>query len=231
MDLRILKAKQDRALNAERLAKLGALKCQDPRRLSNDDWLALARASGIPALNMLVVRIVESKGAGFDADGRATKLYEPHVAYKLAQNPRLAQRKAPRLFYPKWIDPKSVPVSEFHIYRTSQAERWDFIKEAAAIDFMAAIGGASWGMFQVLGKWGPNLGFRDAFHMVEYMHEGEAAHAEVFLRYCRMANVLDALRRGDWWTFTRYNSPWTKHRRRYLALIESAFPEARRLIS
>jgi hypothetical protein len=223
--LQILKTKLERAEHQERLAHLLTLKRADEadagaalsRLLPGPAWHQMAEDAGVPVAHIVAVFNVESRGSGFGPDGRLTVLYEPHVAYKYAKRPREMQKAAPDLFYPRWINPKSVPKSEAHAYRTTQEERWDMIARAAKLDFTAAVSAVSWGRFQVMGYWAEKLGFRDPLHMIEHMCEGEENHLDVFLRYCRMAGLMPALRRGDWWGFSRYNSTITKVRQQYAA--------------
>lgn len=220
--LEILKAKLARAEKQEQLAELLSM-----RKGANEDvasslmpgpqWKRMAEEMHVPLANIIAVFNVESRGAGFGPDGRLTVLYEPHVAYKYARRPKEAQAEAPDLFYPKWIDPKSIRKSMPHAYRTTQAERWDMIARAAKIDFNAAVCGVSWGRFQVMGYWATKLDFTDPLHMIEHMYEGEHNHLDVFFRYCTMAGLMNALRKGDWYAFSRYNSSLVAKRREYAA--------------
>lgn len=220
--LEILKAKLARAEKQEQLAELMALrkgKSEDTvgGLLPGPQWRRMAEAVDIPLANVIAVFNVESRGSGFGPDGRLTVLYEPHVAYKHARRAKEAQAEAPDLFYPRWIDPKSLRKSQPHAYRTTQEDRWDMIARAAKIDFDAAVRAVSWGRFQVMGYWAEKLDFTDPLHMIEHMYEGEHNHFDVFIRYCTMAGLLSALRKGDWYGFSRYNSSMTKVRKQYAA--------------
>ncbi|CAB4140936.1 N-acetylmuramidase [uncultured Caudovirales phage] len=220
--LQILKSKLQRAEHQERLAELLTLRKADSDDvvaglLPGPSWERMAKEVSVPLANIVAVFNVESRGSGFGPDGRLTVLYEPHVAYKYAKRAKEAQAAAPDLFYPNWIPPNSVPKSKPHAYRTSQEERWDMIARAAKIDFNAAVSAVSWGRFQVMGYWAQKLDFTDTMHMIEHMYESEANHLDVFFRYCAMAGLMTALRRGDWWAFSRYNSNLTKVRKEYAA--------------
>jgi len=223
--LQILKTKLERAEHQERLAQLLTMRKPEgtsaeaalSRLLPGPAWHAMAAEAGVPVAHIVAVFNVESRGSGFGPDGRLTVLYEPHVAYKHAKRPREMQKTAPDLFYPKWVSLSDVPKSQPHPYRTTQDERWDMIGRAAKLDFNAAVCGVSWGRFQIMGYWAPKLGFRDPLHMIEHMYEGEENHLDVFLRYCRMDGLMPALRKGDWFAFSRYNSSLTKVRTAYAA--------------
>lgn len=221
--LNILKAKLERAEHQERLAQLLAMRRQGEQPtvsslLPGPAWHRAAERVKVPLAHVIAVFNVESAGSGFDSEGRLTVLYEPHVAYKYAKRPKEAQAQAPDLFYPKWIPPKAVPRSKPHAYRTSQTERWDMIARAGQIDFDAAVSAVSWGRFQIMGYWAKNLDFKAGpLHMIEHMYEGEENHLDVFFRYCAMAGLMNALRKGDWWAFSKYNSSIDSVRKQYAA--------------
>lgn len=234
--LNILKARIERAEQAERKARLIGLRRQDTS-FSPDalvpmvGWNSLPGATDIPLHHIAAVYAKESRGLGFDETGRLIVLYEPHVAYKNARRPKEAAARAPKLFYRSWIDPKDVPRSQWHAYRTTQEQRWEMIGEAADIDFEAAIDAVSWGRFQVMGYWAEKLGFRDTLHMIEHMYEGEHNHLDVFLRYCRMDGLLPALKRGDWYAFSRYNSRIESVRRKYAADLAREADKAKGMLA
>jgi hypothetical protein len=100
------------------------------------------------------------------------------------------------------------------------------IARAAKIDFDAAVAAVSWGRFQVMGFHAKALDFDNALHMIEHMYDGEENHLDVFLRYCRMAGLMPALRKGDWWGFSKYNSSVAKVRKAYAAKCEAAAQRA-----
>lgn len=231
MRLSILKAKEDRAQHQERMAKLVSMRAKSTVRPTKQDWVNAAAALMVDPALLLAVAKKESSGAGFDEAGRLTILYEPHVAYRNSARGAALFKQAPDLFYRRWIDPAGVPKSEWHPYRTSQADRWDLLVRAADLDFMAAVSGASYGAFQQLGEGSQKLGFRDPLHLVEHLYEGEQAHLEVFLRYLRVFSLIDALRRGDLIAFARYNSSIMAKRIAYAESLGKLVTEARRALA
>ncbi|HPE49162.1 MAG TPA: N-acetylmuramidase domain-containing protein [Hyphomonas sp.] len=231
MRLAILQAKENRALHAERMAKLVSMRAKSTVRPTQQDWVNAAAALMVEPALLLGVAKKESRGAGFDANGRLTILYEPHVAYRNSARAATFAKQAPDLFYRRWIDPAKVPKSEWHPYRTSPDERWQLLARAADIDFMAALAGTSFGAFQQLGEGAKQLGFRDPLHLMEHLYEGEQAHLEVFLRYLRVFNLVDALRRGDLVGFARYNSSIMAKRIAYAESLGKYVAEARRALA
>ena len=242
--LQILKAKLQRAEHQERLAELlsmrkGHVEDTASGLLPGPSWKRMAEEIGAPVHNLIAVFNVESRGGGFDDQGRLTVLYETHVAYDHAARPKEAHAQAPLLFTPYYWDPDDTPKNKFHPYRlmkteefeTLQDKRWDMIARAAKIDFNAAICGTSWGRFQVMGYHGKTLGFRDPMHMIEHMYEGEENHFDVFVRYVRVNGLLKALQRGDWWAFSRYNSGRTDKRKKYAAKCLAEANRAKELLA
>ena len=84
MMLRILKAKQARADQQERMAKLVSLRQPDAKAPTEQDWINAARSlewngRRCPPENLFAVKAVESGGAGFNSQGRLVLSWETHV--------------------------------------------------------------------------------------------------------------------------------------------------------
>lgn len=230
MTLRIVRAKMERAEHQEKLARLVQMRQPDKPAPTEQEWINAARAIGCPPQNLIAVIRVESAGAAFNAEGRLTILYEPHVASRCSTPRGKWDKSHPRLSYGKWIDPRKVPKSEWHPYRTTQAERWDMLVEMAALDLYAGTAAASYGMFQILGENAADIGFRDPLHMIEVMYEGYEGHLEAFLRFCRRKGALDPLIRGDFARFARlYNG--SGQAALYADRMKKAADDARRMIA
>ena len=234
--LNILKAKQARAERQDLMAKLVSLRRYEGDTFDASDlvpgpqWRAMAEEAGIPLAHIIAVFQVESAGSGFNEDGRLKVLYEPHVAYKYAKRPKEARAQAPHLFQPSWVDPSRVPKREWHPYRTTQEERWDMILQAAGIDFDAAVRAVSWGRFQIMGYWAEKLDYDSPMHFIERLYDGEAAHLDALFRYCRMANLMPALQKGDWYRFSRYNSNIVSVRKEYASKLAREADKARVMV-
>jgi hypothetical protein len=103
------------------------------------------------------------------------------------------------LSYRRWHRRSNPPVIKpikWHPYFENQAGQWGMLNTAYE-HHPKVIEGVSWGGFQILGKWGPNLGFRDALDMINHMYKGEINHLDCAIRYLKMAGGLEALRAGD----------------------------------
>jgi hypothetical protein len=93
-------------------------------------------------------------------------------------------------------------------YPRTQAERWDQLKQAYALDPEAALQSASYGRFQVLGQNFPNLGMANAHEYVSKLSKSEKDQLEGFEGFVKANNLADELQRKDWAGFARaYNGP------------------------
>lgn len=78
--------------------------------------------------------------------------------------------------------------------------------EALLLDQDAALKAASWGKFQVLGRY--HSGWADVRSLVAAMYVSEANHLRSFEAHCNASNLFGAVRTKDWLAFARgYNGP------------------------
>lgn len=205
------------AENNHRVAHLVSLQRKDVRGLEDQDFRQAGRIWEVPPANIRAFYKVESDGAGFGPQGRLTILYEPHQVHR-ATGGALTGMTVPwqwngyeidiPLSYRRW-KPLTPEIrrdsSVWHPYKEDQEGRWQMLATAYRYH-PEALQGASYGAFQVLGKWAKNLGYDDALHMIETMCEGEREHLAGAMRYIKMVNGVGALKNGDWRTLARlYN--------------------------
>ena len=196
------------ALDYDRVAKLFAMTRRSSQGISEQDFKNAGQALNLDPAMLKAFHRVESRGQGFNSMGRLTVLYEPHQVHRRMNGAltgklfdwehKGTQLKIP-LSYRRWHKRNNPPVRRpiaWHPYFENQAGQWGMINMAYE-QHPGAIEGVSWGAFQVLGKWGPNLGFRDALDMINHMYDGEINHLDVALRYLRMAGGIEALRQKD----------------------------------
>lgn len=202
--LQIVQAKLDRAERQEKIARLMNMRQPDKPTPTEQDWVNCARALNCPPENLLAVKAVESGGSAFNSDGRLVLAYEDHVFGK--RTGYRFQKTHPHLSRRGFKHVKSVAPSDPHPHKLNQEERWMLLAEACELDFDAAVQSCSYGMWQIMGFNYRKLSFSSPMHMIEVMYEGYEGQWECFLRFCRYAGCLDALRKGDWLTFERlYN--------------------------
>lgn len=166
------------------------LRAQDAARLSDADIAASAQRLGIDANALRAVIKVESAGPGF-ADGRPLISFEPFWFCQAtggrfdSSNPAVSQ-----------------PSSRAYL-AGNQAVRWQRLAEAYALDPAAALGAASWGAFQLSGRYYADAGYSDVFSFVSDLSHSEARQLAAFEAYLTRMGLADELQRRDWDTFAR----------------------------
>jgi hypothetical protein len=196
------------AMDYDRVAKLFAMTRRSPHGISEQDFKNAGQAINLDPALLKAFFKVESKGAGFNSMGRLTVLYEPHRVHIETRGALTGMKfdwvyqgtelKVP-LSYRGWRRRSNPPVKTpitWHPYFEDQAGQWGMINAAYEMH-PDVLKGVSWGGFQILGKWGKNLGFDDTLHMINHMYHSELNHLDCALRYLRMAGGLAALKAGD----------------------------------
>lgn len=149
------------------------------------EWEALAA----------VAEVESGPLGGFGSDGRPIILFERH----------LFSRKTSHQF-----DASHPTVSNTTPggYPRTQAERWNQLAEAYALDPEAALQSASYGRFQVLGQNYSNLNMANAHEYVSKIAKSEKDQLEAFEGFVKANSLADELQRKDWAGFaSRYNGP------------------------
>jgi hypothetical protein len=175
---------------------LASLRRQNNAALTRADFEAVAARLGCEWEAAAAVAEVESGPlGGFAADGRPVILFERH----------LFSRKTNSQF-----DAAHPGVSNRTPggYPRSQADRWNQVAEAYALDPEAALQSASYGRFQVLGQNYPNLGMANAHEYVAKLARSERDQLDAFEGFVRANGLADELRDKRWADFARrYNGP------------------------
>jgi hypothetical protein len=137
---------------------------------------------------------VESKGEGFFPDGRPKILFEAHIfsgktGHKYdTSHPNISSRKWNRKLY-KW-----------------GAKEYDRLQEAMALDRVAALKSASYGLFQVMGFNAEICGWDDVETFVDDMYKDENEHLKAFLGFVKANKLTKYLQEKNWAKFAeRYN--------------------------
>lgn len=154
------------------------------KRLDDIDLPRLGATIGVGEDELHAVIDVESRGKGFDSQGRPLILYEPHVAYRNASSPatRNALVKA-GLAYRKWGE-KPYP-----------RDSYPRLLQAIKIDETAALKACSWGMFQVLGENAESLGYSSVQAFVRDMMADEENHLAAAIEFIKVNRLDDDLQR------------------------------------
>jgi hypothetical protein len=178
------------------------------------DPLGMANALRILAAEpqrMWAVLGVETSGCGFRPDRRPKILFERHIFSRETHG--------------RW-DRSHPDISNSSPggYQRGGPDQYARLLKAMALDRLAALRSASWGVGQVMGMNAVAAGFADVEKMVEAMAQSENAQIEGMARFI-VHNGLDAaLRRADWTKFAQgYNGKdYWKHGYQALLADEEA---------
>jgi hypothetical protein len=169
---------------------LDSLRAQDAARLTDADITAAAQRLGVEANALRAVIKVESAGPGF-ADGKPLLSFEP-FHFSQATGGRYDASHA------------AISSASNRAYLGgNQAARWGKLAEAYALDPAAALGAASWGAFQLPGRYYADAGYPNVFAFVADMAQSEARQLAAFEAYLTRKGLVDELQRLDWDTFAR----------------------------
>ncbi|MFX1735394.1 N-acetylmuramidase family protein [Paraburkholderia sp. A1RI_3L] len=164
---------------------------RDPKHLADADLVRAAATLGVPVACVRAVNEVESRGAGFLADGRPVILFERHVFWKRLQfrgiDPAPLAAKYPSI------------VSQTRGGYLGGAAEYTRLATAEQIDAGAAYESASWGAFQVMAYHWKRLGYAGVDEFVARMESGEAEQLEAFVRYVAADPALVAALKGRKW--------------------------------
>jgi len=161
-------------------------------------------------------------GSGFQADGKLRILFESYQFYKNLKSAGLDAGKlsktSPDLITTKWV----ANYGKF-------SEQWRKLERAVKIHHEAAYKSCSWGMFQPMGMYCKEMGFKDVFEMASTFQKGEEEHLKGFVKMIKYRGLADELQRKDWVGFAvNYNgSGYAKNR--YDKKLEDAYKYFKKL--
>ncbi len=188
------------------------------KRLDDIDLPAIGHRIGVGEDEIHAVLEVESRGSGFDKQGRPAMLFEPHIFWDELKD--ADQRKeAARLgiAYPNWGA------------RPYPKDSYDRLRMAMNINDVAALRSASWGLGQVMGFNFKAAGYPSVQAMVRAFMDDEEAQLSGMINFIRTNRLDDEIRRHDWTAFARgYNGPgFAKHN--YDGRLAAAYAKWKRI--
>lgn len=235
-----LKAKQDRAANNALISEVLQMRPRDLSQLGPKDYRHVGNRLNIPPVRLHVLSDKESGAqGGFSRDGRLTILGEPAIfskytarAFDVESADVVTGEKLPPLSYPKFVKKREAHKLPAwwkarwgkHPYDFSTEERWQLWSMWATQNPEAAIMSISMGRFQVMGFHWQAMGFTSALEMLRFAWRSEANQLDLCIRWFKMNDMLDDLRRGSWYQVALYNG--TGDRQKYAD--ECSALEARR---
>lgn len=187
------------------------------KRLDNIDLPMIGHRIGVGEDEIHVVLDVESRGSGFDAQGRPTMLFEPHVFYRLLSGSEREAAVWQDLAYKNWGS-KPYP-----------RDSYPRLIAAMKINPMAALKSCSWGIMQVMGFNHKAAGYQTVQDMVAAFAMDEEFQLNAAVTFIINSKLDDELRRHDWDGFARgYNGPgYAKNR--YAIKMKDSFAKWQRI--
>lgn len=144
--------------------------------VSQNDLVALATKLGCTLQQLQAVANVESSGAGYDKNGRPKILFERHKFHSFTGG---------KYSTASYSNPSAGGYNE---------DSWEKLTQALCKDVDAAFKSVSWGKFQVMGFWFPDMGFGSPLDLAYSTVKGEAEHYALFSGYINLARLQDELR-------------------------------------
>jgi hypothetical protein len=161
-------------------------------RLNDQDIADVAQHLGVELAAFRAVMLTETRGSGFDHDGRPKMLFEPHIFYRLlaAQKPDVLDGAvSDDLAYQHWGAEPYPPDS------------YPRLLAAVDVDQELALQSASWGIGQVLGSNHKLVGYDTAVAMVADVCASERSQLAQMAAYIAATGLGPALRRRNWEAF------------------------------
>ena len=171
------------------------------RPLDAGDITSAAKRLSVTEAHVRAVITVEAAGSGFlgkyENDPRLPKiLFEAHIFSRETGGKFDASH--PQLSSPKW---------DRSLYSGGLKEH-DRLREAAALDFMAAHRATSWGLFQIIGFNHQTAGYDSLFDFVGAQYVSEGMQLQCGVNFILSSGFEKFLQSEDWRGFARgYNGP------------------------
>lgn len=189
-----------------RAAILEVFRNPNASKVTPQQKLVIAKSLGVSLAQLEAVTEVESRGSGWNRNGRLKALWERHYMWKRV---RLA---VPLLSSPK---PGGYTTDVNH---NGINDNWEKIADAACKWGIVAFECASFGSFQIMGAWAKDLGYEHAAEFACVLTQSEYANYEALRRFIVKNRLVQPMRRlstfaSDNEAFARgYNGPaYAKH--------------------
>jgi len=187
--------------------------------LGEYDFRRVAKRLGVEVA--AIKAVVETEAgrslAGLTAEGEPVVNYSANTflrrAAKRGINIHRARKEHPAAFSPR---------------QKSASANYERLREAMAVDTVAAVESTYWGMFQIGGFNYKLCGTGSHTEFAELMSRSERDQLELFAEFLTNCGMLDAIRNKDWNKFARmYNGP-SYYRRGYHNKLASAYARYKR---
>ncbi len=155
------------------------------KRIDDLDLPRLGHMIGVGEDELHAIIDTESRGTGFDRQGRPKILFEPHVFYRNLSGTKRARAVKAGLAYQKW---GTKPYGK-------ESAQYGKLLQAIAIDETAALKACSWGLLQVLAENHKEAGYATPQAMVLDFLDDEEKHLEAAVRFMEKSGIGAELRK------------------------------------
>lgn len=187
------------------------------KRLDDIDLPKLGAQIGVGEDELHAFLDVETRGSGFDSQGRTIILFEPHVFYRNLSGDKRARAVREGLAYAKW---GQTPYPK---------DSYPRLLKAIAIDETAALKSASWGLGQIMGFNHALAGYATVQDMVTAFMADEENQLAAAVNFIKANRLDDELRRHDWAGFARGYNGAGYAKNRYDVKLAEAFAKWSRI--
>lgn len=164
------------------------------KRLDDLDLPRLGALIGVGEDEIHAFLDVETRGSGFDPQGRPVILFERHKFYKYVPASKRTQAVNAGL------------ASKSPGGYGKESEQYGKLLRAIAIDRQAALYSCSWGLAQIMGFNHKLAGFDTVEAMVSAFMADEEAHLQAAVTFIKNTGIDDELRAHNWAGFAKgYN--------------------------
>lgn len=166
------------------------------KKLTNLDLCQAAKRLRTGVAEIRAVDEVESRGGGFDSQGRVKILFERHKFWLYAPKNK---RNEWRSIYPNICNPNSGGYGK-------ESAQYGRFSQAFALDPKAAMLSCSWGRYQIMGFNYAICGYKTIDEFVDAMKTGEGEQLLAFCAFVEANHLGDEIRGHKWAAFARgYN--------------------------
>jgi len=186
--------------------------------LEPKDVAEVAKELGCSEAALRAVLAVESRGEGFDSQGRPIILYEPHVFYRNLASP--AERQHAMMLGVAYKNWGTKP------YPKGSDAQYARLELARKINNMVAFEAISMGMGQILGENYRLAGHGSAVDMFIAAGDSEKNQLKQMAAFIRSKGLVRALRERDWAAFARGYNGAGYAKNRYDVKLANAYRRA-----
>lgn len=181
------------------------------KRIDDIDLPKLGAQIGVGEDELHAFLEAETRGSGFDPQGRPKILFERHKFYKYLPKEKRA------------VAVKLGLASTKPGGYGKESEQYEKLARAIEIDRKAALLSCSWGLAQIMGFNHKLAGYATVEAMVQAFMEDEENHLQAAVNFIKAAKLDDELRAHNWAAFAKGYNGADYRRNRYDEKLAAAY--------